>query len=157
MMWPFTCVHMIHTMLHDVFTCLLMWPCTCVHMLHGMIHDVLACFMMKPYLTHDYIIHKHIHDIISDQAMVGHRQARVLDASPPILRNVRARRNLAIVDDPSPLATSILDKWAWGNVSAVDAQDLAHSARLAGLTQDFHFKLNEHIITYNSNVYVINY
>lgn len=35
---------------------------------------------------------------------------------------------------PCPLATALLFRWGWGKLSANDVQDLAHCAKLAGLT-----------------------
>ena len=53
----------------------------------------------------------------------GHRQQRTGVASAAI----RAVRFLC------PFVTGLLKRWAWGQLSAVDVQDISHRAKLAGL------------------------
>ena len=41
--------------------------------------------------------------------------------------------NIAGVDQLSPLGRLLLNKWAWGKMSAVLLQELAHAAKTSGL------------------------
>ena len=66
--------------------------------------------------------------------MVGRRQKRALERSSSSHEPKRLNLQAGSLSSACPLAISLLNKWAWGQLSAPDAQDLAQSAKLSGIS-----------------------
>ena len=70
-------------------------------------------------------------------AMVGHRQKRALDTEDVGVQSSRRRRNVSLQSSTtSPIADSLMNKWAWGAMSSVAVQEVANACRLAHVTDD---------------------